>query len=161
MRWGLHSGASGSVNTSRAEPHVNYTAASRGFVTHAWGEDKVTPKDRVTASAIAGGVGGTAGGILRRFISLITTRRLPSDKLHPRTDHADLICLFCLNLPTDRDRRAKEYPSRRRNVRSLRCSGSSTLQFRRGSEYRASQCPQEGPSGFLDELEMESDESPV
>jgi len=39
--------------------------ASRGFVLHAWGKDKVGPRERISASAIAGGVGGTAGGLLR------------------------------------------------------------------------------------------------
>jgi hypothetical protein len=40
-------------------------SASRGFVLHAWGKDKVGPREKVSASTIAGGVGGTAGGILR------------------------------------------------------------------------------------------------
>ncbi|PSS12961.1 hypothetical protein M430DRAFT_143450 [Amorphotheca resinae ATCC 22711] len=39
--------------------------ASREVVLQAWGKDKVTPRDKVSASAIAGGVGGTAGGLLR------------------------------------------------------------------------------------------------
>jgi len=39
--------------------------ASRGFVIHAWGKEKVTPREKISASAIAGGVGGTAGGLLR------------------------------------------------------------------------------------------------
>ncbi|KAH8806365.1 hypothetical protein F5882DRAFT_391836 [Hyaloscypha sp. PMI_1271] len=39
--------------------------ASRGFVIHVWGKDKVGPGEKVSASAIAGGVGGTAGGLLR------------------------------------------------------------------------------------------------
>ncbi|KAG0648811.1 hypothetical protein D0Z07_5051 [Hyphodiscus hymeniophilus] len=39
--------------------------ASRGIVLRAWRDDKVTPKDKITASAIAGGVGGASGGILR------------------------------------------------------------------------------------------------
>jgi hypothetical protein len=39
--------------------------ASRGFVMHVWGKDKVGPREKVSASAIAGGVGGTAGGLLR------------------------------------------------------------------------------------------------
>jgi len=39
--------------------------ASRGFILHAWGKDKVGPREKVFASAIAGGIGGTAGGLLR------------------------------------------------------------------------------------------------
>ncbi|KAE9372353.1 hypothetical protein N431DRAFT_439465 [Stipitochalara longipes BDJ] len=39
--------------------------ASRGFVIHAWGKDQVGPREKVSASAIAGGIGGTAGGLLR------------------------------------------------------------------------------------------------
>ncbi|KAH6723893.1 hypothetical protein BKA61DRAFT_566499 [Leptodontidium sp. MPI-SDFR-AT-0119] len=39
--------------------------ASRGIVLHAWGKDKVTPREKISASAIAGTVGGTAGGLLR------------------------------------------------------------------------------------------------
>ncbi|CZS94483.1 uncharacterized protein RCO7_10089 [Rhynchosporium graminicola] len=39
--------------------------ASRGFVLHAWRKDKVTPREKISASAIAGAVGGTAGGLLR------------------------------------------------------------------------------------------------
>ncbi|KAL2075298.1 hypothetical protein VTL71DRAFT_241 [Oculimacula yallundae] len=39
--------------------------ASRGVVLHAWGKDKVTPREKVSASAIGGAVGGTAGGLLR------------------------------------------------------------------------------------------------
>ncbi|KAF8849873.1 hypothetical protein BDZ45DRAFT_662567 [Acephala macrosclerotiorum] len=39
--------------------------ASRGLVLHAWGKDKVTPRDRISASAIAGAVGGTVGGLIR------------------------------------------------------------------------------------------------
>jgi len=39
--------------------------ASRGFVLQAWGKDKVGPREKISASAIAGGVGGTAGGLLR------------------------------------------------------------------------------------------------
>jgi len=41
--------------------------ASRGFVLHAWGKDKVTPREKISASSIAGAVGGTAGGLLREF----------------------------------------------------------------------------------------------
>lgn len=40
-------------------------SASRGAVLHAWGKDKVTPKEKISANAIAGGVGGTVGGLLR------------------------------------------------------------------------------------------------
>jgi len=39
--------------------------ASRGAILHAWGPETVTPRDKISASAIAGGVGGTAGGMLR------------------------------------------------------------------------------------------------
>ncbi|KAK0124228.1 hypothetical protein ONS95_009204 [Cadophora gregata] len=39
--------------------------ASRGVVLHAWGKEKVTPREKASASAIAGAVGGTAGGLLR------------------------------------------------------------------------------------------------
>ncbi|KUJ22205.1 uncharacterized protein LY89DRAFT_681491 [Mollisia scopiformis] len=39
--------------------------ASRGFVLHAWGKEKVTPREKISASAIAGAIGGTAGGLLR------------------------------------------------------------------------------------------------
>ncbi|RDW88515.1 hypothetical protein BP6252_00547 [Coleophoma cylindrospora] len=38
---------------------------SRGIVIQAWGGDRVTPREKVSASAIAGGVGGAAGGLLR------------------------------------------------------------------------------------------------
>jgi hypothetical protein len=44
---------------------INNFAASRGIVLQVWGKDKLTPRDKITASAIAGGVGGTAGGLLR------------------------------------------------------------------------------------------------
>jgi hypothetical protein len=40
--------------------------ATRGLVLNAWGGDKVTPRDRISASAIAGGVSGTVGGLLRK-----------------------------------------------------------------------------------------------
>ncbi|TVY91543.1 hypothetical protein LAWI1_G001747 [Lachnellula willkommii] len=40
-------------------------SASRGFVLQAWGEDKVTPREKISASAIAGALGGSAGGLLR------------------------------------------------------------------------------------------------
>jgi hypothetical protein len=36
-------------------------------VIHAWGKDKVGPREKVSASAIAGGIGGTAGGLLRQY----------------------------------------------------------------------------------------------
>ncbi|RDW94917.1 hypothetical protein BP5796_00680 [Coleophoma crateriformis] len=39
--------------------------ASRGIVIQAWGGDRVTRREKVSASAIAGGVGGAAGGLLR------------------------------------------------------------------------------------------------
>ncbi|KAI9051589.1 hypothetical protein LZ554_004633 [Drepanopeziza brunnea f. sp. 'monogermtubi'] len=39
--------------------------ASRGAVLHAWGKEKVTPNEKVSASAIAGSIAGTAGGLLR------------------------------------------------------------------------------------------------
>jgi hypothetical protein len=42
-------------------------SASRGFIIHAWGKEKVTPREKIPASAIAGGVGGTAGGLLRQY----------------------------------------------------------------------------------------------
>ena len=45
--------------------NVSIFSASRGFVIHAWGKDEVGPRENVSASAIAGGVGGTAGGLLR------------------------------------------------------------------------------------------------
>jgi hypothetical protein len=32
-----------------------------------WGNDKVSPKEKVSASAIAGSIAGTAGGLLREF----------------------------------------------------------------------------------------------
>jgi hypothetical protein len=41
-------------------------SASRGFVIHAWGKEKVTPQEKISAGAIAGGIGGTAGGLLRQ-----------------------------------------------------------------------------------------------
>jgi hypothetical protein len=44
---------------------ISIFSASRGFVIHVWGKDKVGPGEKVSASAIAGGVGGTAGGLLR------------------------------------------------------------------------------------------------
>ncbi|TVY18407.1 hypothetical protein LARI1_G002667 [Lachnellula arida] len=40
-------------------------SASRGFVLQAWGVDKVTPREKISASAIAGALGGSAGGLLR------------------------------------------------------------------------------------------------
>jgi hypothetical protein len=45
--------------------------ATRGVVLTAWGGDKVTPRDRISVSAIAGGVSGAVGGLLR-MSSLIT-----------------------------------------------------------------------------------------
>ncbi|KAJ5050460.1 uncharacterized protein L3040_002343 [Drepanopeziza brunnea f. sp. 'multigermtubi'] len=39
--------------------------ASRGAVLHAWGKEQVTPNEKVSASAIAGSIAGTAGGLLR------------------------------------------------------------------------------------------------
>jgi len=39
--------------------------ASRGFILQAWGKEKVTPQEKISASAVAGGIGGTAGGLLR------------------------------------------------------------------------------------------------
>lgn len=39
--------------------------ASRGAVIHTWGKDNITPKERISASAIAGGIAGTCGGLLR------------------------------------------------------------------------------------------------
>ncbi|KAH7419003.1 hypothetical protein BKA64DRAFT_633708 [Cadophora sp. MPI-SDFR-AT-0126] len=38
---------------------------SRGVVLHAWGKDNVSPREKVSASALAGAVSGTAGGLLR------------------------------------------------------------------------------------------------
>ncbi|TVY42424.1 hypothetical protein LSUB1_G001636 [Lachnellula subtilissima] len=40
-------------------------SASRGFVLQSWGGDKVTPREKVSASAIAGAFAGSAGGLLR------------------------------------------------------------------------------------------------
>jgi hypothetical protein len=42
-------------------------------VIHAWGKDKVGPREKVSASAIAGGVGGTAGGLLRWYSAFSST----------------------------------------------------------------------------------------
>ncbi|PBP27861.1 hypothetical protein BUE80_DR001069 [Diplocarpon rosae] len=39
--------------------------ASRGTVLQAWGKEKLSSKEKVSASAIAGGISGTAGGLLR------------------------------------------------------------------------------------------------
>ncbi|TVY24933.1 hypothetical protein LHYA1_G006249 [Lachnellula hyalina] len=40
-------------------------SASRGFVLQSWGGDKVSPKEKVSVSAIAGAFAGSAGGLLR------------------------------------------------------------------------------------------------
>ncbi|KAL3417732.1 hypothetical protein PVAG01_10742 [Phlyctema vagabunda] len=40
-------------------------SGTRSVVLHAWGRDKVSPQDIISASAIAGGVSGSAGGLLR------------------------------------------------------------------------------------------------
>jgi hypothetical protein len=40
-------------------------AASRGIVLQGWEKERTTPRDRISASAIAGGIAGTAGGLLR------------------------------------------------------------------------------------------------
>lgn len=51
-------------------PHALFTftntiiPASRGFVLQAWGEDRVTPREKISASAIAGAIGGSVGGLL-------------------------------------------------------------------------------------------------
>ncbi|CAL3969349.1 unnamed protein product [Diplocarpon coronariae] len=39
--------------------------ASRRTVLHAWGKEELTPKEKISASTIAGGFAGTAGGLLR------------------------------------------------------------------------------------------------
>jgi len=44
-------------------------SVSRGFFIHAWGKDKVGPGEKISASAIAGGIGGTAGGLLREYFA--------------------------------------------------------------------------------------------
>lgn len=41
------------------------SVASRGIVIQVWGGDRITSREKISASAIAGGVGGTAGGLLR------------------------------------------------------------------------------------------------
>ena len=33
---------------------------------HAWGKDTTTPKEKISASAIAGGIAGTCGGLLSK-----------------------------------------------------------------------------------------------
>lgn len=38
---------------------------SRGIIVQAIGVDRVTPREKVFASAIAGSIGGAAGGLLR------------------------------------------------------------------------------------------------
>lgn len=46
--------------------------ASRGAVLHAWSTETVTPDDRISASAIAGGISGICGGALsKQLISFI------------------------------------------------------------------------------------------
>ena len=56
----------GFVDPSHLAWHLlNPHLASRGAVLHAWGKDKVAPREKVSASAIAGAVGGAAGGLLR------------------------------------------------------------------------------------------------
>jgi len=59
--WGM----SGIYSQQTKLDSKTFTSASRGLVLHAWGKDKVTPREKISASAIAGGVGGTAGGLLR------------------------------------------------------------------------------------------------
>jgi hypothetical protein len=66
--WGAHSGVSGScqhIDTNLLTN--NYNAGSRQAILHEWGNDAVTPRDKISASAIAGGIAGTAGGLLREF----------------------------------------------------------------------------------------------
>jgi hypothetical protein len=43
---------------------ANIPAGSRGAVIHAWGKDTITPKEKISASSIAGGIAGTCGGLL-------------------------------------------------------------------------------------------------
>ncbi|TKA63924.1 hypothetical protein B0A49_08943 [Cryomyces minteri] len=40
--------------------------ATRGTMLNAWGADKVTPRERVYASAVAGGISGGSFGVLMR-----------------------------------------------------------------------------------------------
>lgn len=44
---------------------ANIGIATRGLVLHTRGNDNSKPRDMVSASAIAGGVGGGVGGLLR------------------------------------------------------------------------------------------------
>lgn len=47
---------------------TNSPAASRGAVIWSWGgHDRLTSRQKIEASSIAGGISGAAGGLLRRF----------------------------------------------------------------------------------------------
>ncbi|TVY84227.1 hypothetical protein LSUE1_G000540 [Lachnellula suecica] len=50
--------------------------ASRGFTLKAWGKDRVTPRDEISASAIAGGLGGIADGLLKGRTFLVRAGRV-------------------------------------------------------------------------------------
>ncbi len=56
-------------NTSLEFPTNPCIPASRGVIIRTCGGDTVTPQDKISASAIAGGVGGTFGGLLRKSTS--------------------------------------------------------------------------------------------
>lgn len=43
-------------------------SASRGIIRQRWDGDKITPRDSISISAISGGIAGSVGGLLRRFI---------------------------------------------------------------------------------------------
>lgn len=61
--------------------------ASRGFILHAWGKEKVAPREKISASAIAGAVGGTAGGLIRKYCYAIF--KYISNVLYRRTKECD------------------------------------------------------------------------
>ena len=71
------------------EPHAKGFAASRGVILQAWENDIVTPKDRITASAMAGGVGGTVGGLLRMLCLFIFVRTLLTDQADQETSYQE------------------------------------------------------------------------
>lgn len=58
--WGTTRPASPVLSTT------NYRLATRGTILYAWDTGKQTPRDRVNASAIAGGISGGALGFLFR-----------------------------------------------------------------------------------------------
>jgi len=110
--------------------------ASRGFVLQSWGGDKVSPKEKVSVSAIAGAFAGSAGGLLSWF--------------HPIVYVSDLL--------TKLHRRSKEYFTWCDYVCALWGGWSSYIQQISCSEFYATGSHRQKRKVLLDELEVESDE---